>query len=444
MKSNNKIILFVVIGILLLGLIAFFALQPEAKEYDWYPRYEHDEKQPYDFALLQEILQEGYDFERYNKHNLVERIIDEDPTQSTYFFIGSYPYYQEKEAKALFQFAENGGTVFLACDNPPDSLFRHFISESDCQDELLDSRRLSTIYDEKIEAILGHPSLVSNSFDFYFRKNKKDTAEHYWPYIDNYYLCSSSDYPFDPIGYFYAYLDEARYTNFVRISIGEGYIYWHTNPILFSNLYLAEQNKAGEGRAYLENVFLHFNTDRLVFDHASEFPNYSNSKPPNNYNKTPSPMEYIFSQPELMWAWLTLLTMTALYALFGAKRRQRPIPIEEGNRNTSLEFVGTIGRLYYQQQDHKIIFEKLMELYLSHLRQRYHILIKDMDETAIKEVVKRSDVEHPIVADIFNEYNRLHSKLESNRSIEMTSETLNSFYALLERFYIAEEARKFQ
>jgi hypothetical protein len=445
MKSNNRIILFVVIGILLLGLIAFFALQSQGNEYRWYPRYQHDGRQPYDLAYLQEILEESYDFERYDEHKIPEQLIDEDPKNSTYFFIGSYPYHQKKEAEALYEFMQKGGTAFLVCNNPPDSLFRYFISEYDCQDQLLDNRRLSSINNVKIEAILNHPSLINNSFDFYFKKNKKDTAEHFWPYIDNYYICEASDYPFDPLGYFYAGLEGAEYVNFIRIKIGEGYLYWHTNPILFSNLYLAEQNKAGEGRAYLEKIFLHFDSKRLLWDHASVNPDYSDFTPPSNYSKPPTPMEYIFSQPALRWAWLILLGMTVLYALFGAKRRQRPIPIEEGNRNTSLEFVRTIGRLYYQQQNHKVIFEKLMELYLSHLRQRYHILVRDLNDPAIiQRIVERSDVDQAIVENIFSEYNRLHAKLEMNKNIEMTADTLNNFYAALERFYIAEEARKFQ
>ena len=155
-------------------------------------------------------------------------------------------------------------------------------------------------------------------------------------------------------------------------------------------------------------------------------------------------MQYIFSQPALKFAWLILLAMAVLYALFGAKRRQQHIPILESNRNTSLEFINTIGLLYFQQQDHKVIFEKIMQLFRAHLRRRYGLTFKDeelQDDDKIRLTVKRTDVSESIIRNIFSDYLELKSKL-IKYNVEMSAETLNKFYQLVDNFYKAEIARK--
>ena len=155
-------------------------------------------------------------------------------------------------------------------------------------------------------------------------------------------------------------------------------------------------------------------------------------------------MQYIFSQAALKLAWLILVIMTFLYAMFGAKRKQQHIPIIESNRNTSLEFVNTIGLLYYQQQNHKVIFEKIMQLFKSHLRRRYGLILKDEelnDEDKIKLIVKRTDVDAEIIRQIFEVYLDLKTKL-NKKEVEMSPETLNKFYLLVDKFYKAEIARK--
>jgi hypothetical protein len=116
----------------------------------------------------------------------------------------------------------------------------------------------------------------------------------------------------------------------------------------------------------------------------------------------------------------------------------------EANRNTSLEFINTIGLLYFQQQDHKVIFEKIMQLFKAHLRRRYGLMLKDEDlqeEDKIRLTVKRTDINESIIRNIFSNYLELKSKL-NRYHVEMSAETLNNFYQLVDNFYKAEIARK--
>jgi hypothetical protein len=79
----------------------------------------------------------------------------------------------------------------------------------------------------------------------------------------------------------------------------------------------------------------------------------------------------------------------ALYVIFEGKRRQRIIPIIEPPRNTSLEFVQTIGDLYYQHQDHADLAHKKIHYLLTYLRQRFGLKTQDLHEAYLRESLLR-------------------------------------------------------
>ena len=55
------------------------------------------------------------------------------------------------------------------------------------------------------------------------------------------------------------------------------------------------------------------------------------------------------------------------------KRKQRIIPVITPLKNTSLEFVETIGRLYYQKGTRSGIAHKKIIFFLDFIRTRYNI-----------------------------------------------------------------------
>lgn len=442
--KNNRIIIFVVIAVLLVGIVALVASNwQNNNKFIWSPRLQQDAKQPYDFALLQNLLKDNYKWERLNEHNLPQKFDnDADMTGKAYLFVGHYPYHNEKAAASLKRFAENGGQVLLICHEVPDSMMLSFIEEDDCQYHFVKNDQLATSEAKQINCSFLHRNFLNKEFPFSYKSGVKDTSTYFWSYIPKHYLCP----PFVSLGRFEnENFPNAKYVNFVRARVGKGYVYWHTNPILFTNLYLSSQNGNEAGFEYLNSVLAHMDVDTWIWDNAStRNPNPNNDRRERSFTKPKTPMEYIFAQPALTWAWLLLLTIAFLYAVFGAKRRQQAVAIVEPNRNTSLEFVSTIGRLYFQQQNHKVIFEKLMSLFRSHLRRRYGIMLRDEqlnDPEVLKHIVKRTDVNEKVIKDILDEYTRLKGKLNT-KYIEMSAETLNSFYALMDKFYKAEEARK--
>ena len=433
MKNNGLIILILAIFLVTTILLFYFGNFGSQKKFNWTTTFKHDKDQPYDFSILQQLLKDNYEFERIDR-NPAEKLPVKDAKSKAYIFIGAYPYHDQKTAEAIFDFAKNGGDVVLLTESQPDSLFYlisgYINNEIFLKTEIRSSLKINTSFSSQSG---------SKNYSFSYKISAKDSSEFYWTYFPPEFNSAFKRYG--------SFKDSEKtnkqYTNFIGLNIGDGHVYWHCNPLLFTNLYLSKNNISGFEHL---NAFLsHFEAKKWYWDYASVTP--TRSKTPSERDKAEKPktsMQYIFSQPALKFAWLILLATALLYALFGAKRRQQHIPILEANRNTSLEFINTIGLLYFQQQDHKVIFEKIMQLFRAHLRRRYGLILKDedlQDENKIRLAVKRTDISESIIRNIFSNYLELKSRLNKNY-VEMSAETLNKFYLMVDQFYKAELARK--
>jgi hypothetical protein len=141
------------------------------------------------------------------------------------------------------------------------------------------------------------------------------------------------------------------------------------------------------------------------------------------------PLQYILSQESLRWAWYITMLLLLVYAIFYGKRRQRVIPVIEENKNTSLEFVQTIGQLYYQERNHKVLCMHKMKLFLQFIRNRYFIHALQMSDEVIQKISVKSQVAESEIRNIFTQYNWI------DRTISVTAEELVEFHQLIENFY---------
>lgn len=430
-----------IVGIVvLLGLIIYFALY-QAQNFNWNAEYTEDGTAPYDLKVLKEVLDDRYDVSDFDKRVEEEIIIKgNDITATTYLYIGNQPCYTENEAWHLKKYVMAGGTAMIITNHIPDSLAQFLLYAEDCGSFSSWNGRSNYEYVEKVFSHFTHPSINKEFYNFEYRYSHV-TAENSWHYIPKDAFCGNEEreYPIVNLGEFDVDGEKKEFTNFIKMKVGEGYFFFHTNPIMFSNYYMIDS----AGFEYANNVFSHIDITKLYWDKESEkYPN--NKKGTRTRPTTPaqSPLDYIFSQSSLRLSWYLFLSIGLLYVLFRAKRKQRKIPILENNRNTSLEFVETIGTLYFQQQDHKGIVRKQMELFLAHLRQRYHLVTRDLDDKLIDRVAVRARVEKKIVKDIFKEYFRLKKYLYKS-SGKISVDVLTNFYLLIERFHQAEKKNKF-
>jgi hypothetical protein len=142
-----------------------------------------------------------------------------------------------------------------------------------------------------------------------------------------------------------------------------------------------------------------------------------------------SPLKFIVSQPALKWAYFITLSGLFIYLIFEGKRRQRIIPVMESPKNTSLQFVETIGSLYYHQKNHKSIAEKKITHLLTYIRTKFHLKTTETNQEFKIDLSNKSGISRLEINDLF-EYITF---VENNDNI--TENQLVALNEQIETFY---------
>lgn len=154
--------------------------------------------------------------------------------------------------------------------------------------------------------------------------------------------------------------------DFVKINFGKGHFYVHSEPLILTNYYvLKSKNK------YLENVLSYLPDRQTVWFVETDTP------------LSMSPMRFILNNPPLRYAWYLLLLGLLIFVLFNAKRKQRIVPVIEPLKNTSLDFIRSIGNLYLQEGDFHEMMAKKAQYFLNRIRMDLLIDTQHMDEQFI-------------------------------------------------------------
>lgn len=165
---------------------------------------------------------------------------------------------------------------------------------------------------------------------------------------------------------------------FIRVRYGKGQFLIHNLPLAFTNYYvlsLRTSDYAVKALSYLPAIPTYWDEYQKQgrFDEEQQ-----------------SIFRYIRSQPALNWAYYLVIFGLILYAIFAGKRTQRIIPVIEPLRNTSLDFVKTIGRLYFQQGDHDNLARQKIQYFLADVRERYGLNTTVLDKEFTETLARKS------------------------------------------------------
>jgi hypothetical protein len=158
---------------------------------------------------------------------------------------------------------------------------------------------------------------------------------------------------------------------------GGGSLCLHFAPLAFSNFFILHK----ENRAYYEKV-LSYLPESVQDVYWDDYFRYS--------HRPFSAWQYILNNKSLRWAFWLLILLFLLIYLFDSKRRQRMIPLIAPLRNSSLDFVGTIGRLYYQRRDNHNLAMKMTMHFQDQVRTRYHLTVTALDDELAARLAYRT------------------------------------------------------
>lgn len=384
----------------------------DADKFSWNESYLRESEQPYGTSVLYKLL------ENYNKDGELKEI--DQPVvrvlqpsyiaQGNYVFIGHSLFLGEQASDSLREFVRRGSNALLLIKSVPAELLSDLGCAYDTSQALM-----TTVQDSMQQVNLYHPSYASpKPFKIKFVQRNKPKP-YQWSYIKTGEMCDADTAA--------TYLGHGSddYVNFVKIPYGKGNFYIHSTPLAFTNYHLVTE----EGYQYASKVFSHLGPGDIYWDEFSRIGQPSTD--PSQGER--SPLAYIFSQRSLKWALYITLALLLIFILFRSKRKQRVVPILESKENTSLEFVQTIGTLYFQQNEHRQLALQKMKLFLQFIRNRYNVPTNNVSREIINKISFKSQVPASSIESIFDQ----HQWIESQPEIRDVN--LISFHQSIDNFY---------
>jgi hypothetical protein len=141
-----------------------------------------------------------------------------------------------------------------------------------------------------------------------------------------------------------------------------------------------------------------------------------------------TPLRFILVTEPLRWAYYISIVSLLVFILFEIKRKQRIIPIVKPLSNTTLEFVGTVGNLYYQSKDHKNIAEKRISFLAEQLRSKHGFNFHHINEYSISTLAKKTGNSEQAVRELLRSIGMIQSQAT------ISEEELNDLNRKIEKF----------
>jgi len=358
MARSQKILVGVLI--LLLGCVVYLESQKKPV-INWFPSFSSVDKIPYGTFITSTLLEENATTE-FNTQPPLYTLKEDTLRSLNYLFINSTINFDDVEEKALLNWVSRGNVAFIAANTHSETL--------------LDTLKISQKRDLEISSISAIPQLAlvnpefSSSNEILLSKNLEVS---YFSKIDTLQQTILGIYEINNP----PKITDSLKVNFIKAPFGNGTIFLHTQPEIFTNVFLVENNNAN----YTINTLSYLNLDDPVLWDSY----YKNGKQRNS-----SPLHLILANKNLKWAYYFLLIISVLVIIFKGKRKQRSIPILAENTNKTVSYTQTIAGMYVEKKAHKAICVKLTQLFFEHIRVQYRIPTDTKNSTFIQNVAARS------------------------------------------------------
>jgi hypothetical protein len=353
MKKDWKYFLYIgaAFGIFILLKLA------SPKKYDWTITYSHVDKNPYGAFALSELLPSIFPGQKINHSYLTLYEINDSLKKNDNVLIVSNGFSADKaDTNVLLKHVGEGATVLISAQY----FWGHF---SDTLD-------VST-YDYFFtgQDILGKKDTAA----LRFAASKMDTTTEYYYRRDN-------------IHNYFNRFDSTRTTVIakndrdmpvtIRVTWGKGSFILNCTPLIFTNIYLL----SGDNHEFITNTLSYLDSSPVQWTEYYQV----------GRMESQTPLRFILSSESLKWAYYITIVSILIFIGFEMKRKQRIIPVITPLANTTLEFVGTIGNLYYQSAEHKNIVEKKIHFLMDQIRAKYWLNTNVLNEPFIVALAKKS------------------------------------------------------
>jgi hypothetical protein len=407
--KGSRTSLFVVVGAVI-GLAVVVVLSLSKKTH-WQESYQVNDTHPYDLSLLYELLEDATDqhVESITNHLTTFKLAKD----KNYFFVANQMHIDSVSCSYLLDYIAEGGNALIATSTNPHNLVRELKQRG--FGELTNWHNAT----DTLNVIIGSEQDDASFKTRFIYAPFGENRSRKWSVFSGSSIYNQS---VTTLGTSRKSKKEAGASNFIRIQIGKGYLFLHSNPLLFTNYYLRQKH----GFQYIREVVRQLPNRHCVWDEYNRQPHFNS---PSTTNFQPSPLKYVLSQPPLRWAWYVLLFGFLLLLLFRTKREQRIIPLLPSMENTSVSFARSLGALYHGSGSPKYIALEMMKLFNNYNRRKYNINRVVNDPSIGKKIAQKSKVSQELVDRIL----RLEREVIYNPNAHMKQ--IVPLYQSLEEYY---------
>jgi len=400
-------------AVLLAALIILLLLHKEPRKFDGRVTFNPKDKIPYGTFAAYHLLQQQFPNATIDVNYAAPeewQNLSYDSSGQVLLIVNSYFDPTLSELNALTSFTRQGNYVFISCLQMNDAARAFFrVQQEDIYNpftvkndygiiDMHDSFAVkldSRTYTVPLQFV--YPGVSYNN-----RFNKYDSLFSY------------------PLGY----NGDDNKPNLLAINAKNGSIFLHTAPITFTNFFVLYNNN----HQYYEKLMslLPANARKIMWDEY--FLLYKQNKDGNNREEK-GLLSVLLSHKNFYVAFWMLMVLLALYFFTEVKRRQRLIPEYSKPANDSLEFVTTIGKLYYEKGDHKNLADKQTLFFLDYVRNKYKLSTNELNEAFVQRLSLKTGI---TAEELSNLINTLVTIKLSNR---ISEQQLLQYHQQLENFY---------
>lgn len=405
MKDRSTKVFIGIIVIIISVFALIIAFQP--KKVDWTPTFLEKKKTPYgDYVLFQFLPdifpnQEIYVEDRTLYEELDYFSFDHENTEKkgTYMIITNSLQFGLTDWEALTKYVQKGNDVFIAASSFPhhmtDSLKFKLLDSYYDKEFTMEDVKNNTTSNLSLNFVNSHLKRENN---FFF---KAKSIQKYFSEIDSTHT--------KILG-----INSENNPTYIKIKFGEGSFYLSSTPLVFTNYNMLYRGNEG----YIERAFSYLPQTTLYWDDYY--------KPFKQDNR--GELSFVMNQEPLMWAWYITIWTAILYLIFNMKRIQRIIPIITPPVNSTLEFVQTISKLYYQRGNHKDIAKKKVFFFYEYIRSYYYLNPNHQDDIFFRKLSHKTGKKEQKLRKLFD-YLEVVTKTGDFSAQELTTlnKKLNDF-----------------
>ena len=442
MFKNPKIWIFLAAAV---GLVFLFLAFFGGRGVDWSERYIKDKEMAKGTHFVAELLKH-YDENRNFKEldSPIHESLNSIEAPTNYVFIGKEIYLPNEDLEVLLDYVYRGNNAFLFTRSLTSKLMQELEFEEDGHSDWF----YESAYSNGVSQSLVNPDL-SISQDSCFDYMRYGRSGRSWKFFSPLLLdslegeklgastMSTSLYRYNNTSYYMNTESDTVDTiineiNYFRISYGEGYFYFHSQPIIFCNASLTERTNLD----YINGVFAYLNEGDILWEeHNWVFKRpFSKTYIPQSrfMQKDESILKMILENEELKWGWYTLLLMAILFVVFNGKRKQATIRLLPDYANTTLLQIKKMGFLYEDIGDYFDITQSMFENFLWFLHVKLNIDTHQESEKIIRDIVKSTDYDEETIRSIFGTYKKIENwKSVTHGVFIKLHDDIEKFYASL-------------